>query len=175
MNVMEKSKPAKDTVVHPAAFELKVGADKSGDLLSALNQSLAHVIDLRSRVKQAHWSARGSSFYTLHKMFADFSTELDAIADEISGRVLALGGTPDWTPATIAKISKLPPFPAYKEGATEYLGALVGSYQGVSKQLPAVMTIAARGGDHATASVITACAKLIDEQSSFVAAHLPGA
>lgn len=173
MSTIEKTKPFTDSVIHPAVFDDKTVSAKSGDLLSALNVTLAQAIDLRARTKQAHWSAKGGSFYSLHKMFQDFSGELDVAADEIAGRIMALGGSPAWMPSSVAKLSKLPPYSTNRGSSIDYLEALTQSYQAAVKQLPAVMTIAARGDDHATAAIISGFAKLLDEQMSFVAAHMP--
>jgi starvation-inducible DNA-binding protein len=173
MSTIEKVKPFKDAVIHPAVFDDKPASAKSGEILEALSVALAQAIDLRSRTKQAHWSAKGGSFYALHKMFQDFSVELDSVADDIAGRIMALGGSPGWTPASVAKISKLPVYATSKESSIAYLEQLTLSYQAASKQLPGVMAIAAKSDDHATANIISGFAKLLDEQMSFVAAHMP--
>ena len=93
---------------------------KNLEVIVALNQSLAHAIDLRSRMKQAYWSAKGGNFYMLHKKFNDFSNDLDAVADEFAARVLALGGVPVRTISIVARTSKLPPYPL---GSSESFGA----------------------------------------------------
>ncbi len=146
---------------------------KNLDLLTALNQCLAHAIDLRSRAKQAYWSAKGGNFYMLHKMFNDFSSDLDGIADEFAARVMALGGVPVRTIAIVAKTSKLPPYPFDIVKASEHLDAVVASYEAASAHLPTVMNKAVASGDHATASVVTGFAKLLDEQVGFITAHIP--
>ncbi len=175
MPTIEKTKLFQDGAIHSPMFDDKTASVKSGDVLAALTITLAQTIDLRARAKEAHWSAKGGSFYSLHKMFEDFSSELDGAADDVAGRIMALGGAPSWTPASVAKRSKLPPYNTSKESSAAYLEALTQSYQAAARQLPLVMTAAARSDDHATAAVISGLAKLLDEQMSFVAAHMPAA
>jgi starvation-inducible DNA-binding protein len=148
-------------------------AAKDWDIVVALNQSLAHAIDLRSRTKQAYWSAKGGNFYTLHKMFNDFSADLDSATDELAARVMALGGTPVRTISIVAKTSKLPPYPTGIVQASEHLDALVASYEAASNHLPAVMKRVVQAGDHSTASIVTGFAKMLDEQVGFFTAHIP--
>ncbi len=174
MNTMQNVKQFTGTeTLPPAAAGAKKGAARSWELLTGLNQSLAHAIDLRSRTKQTHWSAKGGNFHALHKMFADFSSELDSIADELAERIMALGGLPVSTPSMIARISKLPPCPIGIVQATGHFDALVASYEVALKHLAPTMNKAVPGDDHATASILTGFARLLKEQKGNVAAHIP--
>jgi starvation-inducible DNA-binding protein len=146
---------------------------KNWEIIAALNQSLSHAIDLRSRTKQAYWSAKGGNFYTLHKMFNDFSADLDSTADELAARVMALGGIPVRTISIVAKTSKLPPYPTGIVQSSEHLDALVASYEAASSHLPAVMKRVVQAGDHSTASIVIGFAKMLDEQVGFFTAHIP--
>lgn len=149
------------------------GGVKNWEILAALNQCLAHAIDLRSRTKQAYWSAKGGNFYMLHKKFNDFSGDLDAIADEFAARVLVLGGIPVRTISIAAKTSRLPFYPLGALKALEHLDAVIASYEAASKHLPAAMRKVVQAGDHPTASIITGFARLLDEQVGFITAHIP--
>ena len=146
---------------------------KDWEVIVALNQSLAHAIDLRSRIKQAYLSAKGGNFYMLHKKFNDFSNDLDAIADEFAARVLALGGVPVRTISMVAKTSRLPFYPLGVVKVLEHLDAVITSYEAASKYLPAIMNKVVLSGDHATASIVTGFAKLLDEQVAFITSHIP--
>lgn len=157
----------------PLAFKTGKDEAKDVDVVSVLNQSLAHAIDLRSRTKQAYWSAKGGNFYTLHKMFNDFSSELDSITDELAARVMALGGIPVRTISVVAKTSKLPDYPMGIVQASEHLDALIASYEAAAQHLPGTMRKVIQSGDHTTASVVTGFAKLLDAQVSFFTAHIP--
>ncbi len=157
----------------PIVMDAKNEEVKNREVILALNQSLAHAIDLRSRIKQAYWSSKGGNFYMLHKKFNDFSNDLDAIADEFAARVLALGGVPVRTISIVARTSKLPPYPLGTLKALEYLDAVIASYEAASTHLPVIMRKVVQTGDHPTASVITGFSKLLDEQVGFITTHIP--
>ena len=144
---------------------------KSSNVIEGLNQNLAHLIDLRSRTKQAYWSAKGGNFYGLHKMFDGFSDELDAMADELAARVMILGGVPTWLPEAVASTSKLPPYPEQFAQASQHLEHLATSYREASRHLLPTMHKFIEIDDHVTAGILTSYAKLLDEQLSFIEAH----
>ena len=174
MNMFEKVKPS----VNRKALRLDAVASANEAAAKwetpvAINQCLAHLIDLQARNKMAHWTAKGGNFDGMHTMFSDFSNELGTIADELSGRVVALGGAPAWLPATIARVSKLPPYPAGIALLTEHFEALVGSYDTASRYLPSVLAKVTRNGDHATANAIARLAKVLDKQRHFIASQIP--
>jgi starvation-inducible DNA-binding protein len=158
---------------NPIPFKPEKDGAKDWEVIVALNQSLAHAIDLRSRTKQAYWSAKGGNFYMLHKMFNEFSSDLDSVTDELAARVMALGGIPMRTISMVAKTTKLPDYPTGIVQASEHLDALIASYEAAAKHLPATMRKVIQSGDHATASVITGFAKTLDEQVGFFTAHIP--
>lgn len=142
-------------------------------VIDSLNLNLAHVIDLRARTKQAYWSAKGGNFYGLHKMFDDFSDELDSMADELAARVMILGGVPAWAPDAVASATKLPPYPAKFAPASEHIEQLAASYREASRHLLPAMHKFIEIDDHVTAGILTGYAKLLDEQLSFIEAHGP--
>lgn len=174
MNTIATVSPfRKKEAMQQVAMKTDKDAARKSEVIVALNQSLAHAIDLRSRIKQAYWSAKGGNFYMLHKKFNDFSNDLDAIADEFAARVLALGGVPVRTISIVARTSKLPPYPLGALKALEHLDAVIASYEAASKYLPTVMRQVVHIGDHATASIVTGFAKLLDDQVGFITAHVP--
>lgn len=146
---------------------------KNWDAIETLNLNLAHVIDLRARTKQSYWSAKGGNFYGLHKMFDDFSDELDAMADEIAARVMILGGVPAWTPQAVAATSKLPLYDSKFVQANQQIEQLVMSYREASRHLLPAMHKFLEIDDHVTAGILTGYAKLLDEQLTFIEAHGP--
>jgi len=147
------------------------GSDK---VIDALNQCLSHAIDLSCRTKQAFWSARSRNFYALHKMFDDFRSDLDSIADELASRVIALGGSPAWIPAVVASTSKLPDYPPSPQIVDGHLMGLFESYRTAIRHVNSIMNEVAKTSDYATSSVIVGYIKLLDEQAALVSLHVPG-
>jgi starvation-inducible DNA-binding protein len=142
-------------------------------IIGLLNQSLAHTIDLRSRTKQAYWSAKGGNLYTLQKMLNDFSLQLDHMTDKMAARVMALGGIPVRTISNVAAASKLPNYPSGIVQSSDHLDALIQSYESASEHLPDAMRKVVAENDYPSAHVFSQFAKILDEHVSLLAAHIP--
>jgi starvation-inducible DNA-binding protein len=174
MNTIENIKGfAKASPVPATKLHTDAGSGEVWDMVTLLNLHLGHAAELRARTKQAYWNAKGANFYTVHKMFDDFSDELDSIADDIASRIMALGGIPAWVPPYAGKAPEFPPYPYKSSDAVQHFEALIGSYQWAGSKLPATVAKAASLDDFATAAVVTGFVKLIDEQMGVIAAHLP--
>lgn len=174
MNTLYKVKQSSSgDVLHSVPLHHENDEAKNPGVLMALNQCLAHAIDLRSRIKQAYWSAKGGNFYMLHKKFNDFTNELDAIADELATRVLALGGVPVRSIAIVAQTSKLPTYPLGAMKALEHLESVIGGYEAASGHLATAMEKAVKTADHTSVGVLTGFAKLLDDHVAFVTSHIP--
>jgi starvation-inducible DNA-binding protein len=171
MNTTQNVKQFKD---HDAAHTAKNPSfmnDKNWDTITSLNECLAHAIELSSRIKQAHWSAKGENFYLFHKMADDFTAQLEKQADNLSARIVAMGGIPTWTPDKVSKASTLPAYPADLVKVEDHVEALKSSYELVAKQLPAIISKLAKSDDFVTANVVATFTKVVDEQKGFVSAH----
>jgi starvation-inducible DNA-binding protein len=139
--------------------------------ITALNRCLAHAIELRSRIKQAHWGAKGENFYVFHQMSDDFTVQLDKQADKLSARLVVIGGVPAWMPSTVASTSILPEYPADIVRVSEYVEALLASYIIATKPLPALIGKLTSLDDFVTANVVASFSKVLEEQKGFLAAH----
>jgi starvation-inducible DNA-binding protein len=172
MNTTQNVKQFKDHDASAQAAKMPayVG-NKDWDAITALNQCLAHSIELSSRIQQAHWSAKGENFYLFHKMADDFTTQLRKQADNLSARIVAMGGVPTWTPEKVVKTSILSSYPTDLVKVEDHIEALISSYEEVAQQLPPLMNRLAKSDDYVTATVITSFTKVVDEQKSFIAAH----
>lgn len=174
MNTFERVKlSTSHKALRPDAVASANDAATKWETPAVLNQCLAHVLDLQARNKLAQWTAKAGNFDDFHTMFGDFSKELSTIADELSARVVALGGAPAWLPATTATASKLPPYLAGIAPLTEHFDALISSYDAASKYLPAVVAKVTRAGDHATSITVAELVKVLDTQKHFIASHMP--
>ena len=172
MNTTPNVKQFKDhEAVSHAATTPSFLNNKDWDKITELNQCLAHSLELASRIKQAHWSAKGENFYLFHKMADDFTTQLQRQADNLSSRIVAIGGVPNWTPDKVAKSSILSSYPADLVKVEDHIEALRLSYEQATQQLPSLMSKLTKSDDYVTANVVASFAKVLDEQKSFIAAH----
>ena len=75
---------------------IDISAETRDKIISLLNARLADSMDLKSQAKQAHWNVKGMSFISLHELFDQVATEVEAYTDMIAERVTVLGGTAEW-------------------------------------------------------------------------------
>jgi starvation-inducible DNA-binding protein len=77
-----------------------------------LQETLVELTDLHLRAKQAHWNIVGRHFRSVHLHLDELTEAVRAAADLVAERSVAIGYAPDGRPATVAKSSPLPEFPA---------------------------------------------------------------
>ena len=82
------------------------------ELVRTLNDRLADGLDLHSQIKVAHWNVRGPQFPALHPLFEQFADQLAIHNDAIAERAVTLGGLATGAVRAVAKVSRLPEYPA---------------------------------------------------------------
>lgn len=76
---------------------------------AALEQAVVDLNALALHGKQLHWNIQGESFQSLHEMLDTIVEEARNAYDEFAERLVAIGGSPDARPATIAERTVLKP------------------------------------------------------------------
>src|SRR5690349_21079220 len=94
---------------HKTRNDLPKGTRKR--MIDLLNARLADSIDLYSQAKQAHWNVKGPNFIALHGLFDKVADSATAAVDELAERAVELGGIANGTIATVAKRTRLLPYP----------------------------------------------------------------
>lgn len=61
---------------------------------TVLNQSVADLSKAHSILHQIHWYMRGQGFFVFHPKMDEYMDELDGYLDELSERLITLGGAP---------------------------------------------------------------------------------
>lgn len=144
------------------------------EMVELLNARLADAVTLALFMKQAHWNIRGLHFLPLHELFDDIVEHARGWGDLVAERAGALGGLVDGTPATAARHTILPDYPADITDGDEHVRhvarALAAFAAGARKGIEA----AADAGDAVTEDVLTEIAREADQDLWFVEAHLQG-
>ena len=148
----------------PAATREKV--------IALLNQNLADTIDLGLQAKQAHWNVKGPSFIALHKLFDEVAEEAEEGIDEIAERITALGGIADGTLQTVAKRTRVAPYPTDISKGLEHVAKLADALAAVGKNARAAIDESDKLGDKDTADLFTGISRGLDKMLWFVEAHL---
>lgn len=80
---------------------------RRGEIAITLNQGLADCIDLGLQCRQSYRMFPQSDALGVRRLVAQIARELDAFADQIGERVLAIGGNPEGTVRAVAFRSQL--------------------------------------------------------------------
>ncbi|MGT2754467.1 Dps family protein [Streptococcus ovis] len=75
--------------------------------ITVLNQAVADLSVAHSILHQVHWYMRGRGFLVWHPKMDDYMEELDGYLDELSERLITLGGAPFSTLKEFSDNSKL--------------------------------------------------------------------
>ncbi|HZU17463.1 MAG TPA: DNA starvation/stationary phase protection protein [Candidatus Dormibacteraeota bacterium] len=95
---------------HPVATDARLAVGEQ------LQELLVELIDLSLQAKQAHWNVIGGRFRALHEQTDELAAAARGWSDLVAERLLALGVAADGRAATVARDSRLSPFP---EGRVE--------------------------------------------------------
>src|SRR5262249_52785045 len=75
---------------------------------SALDGTLADLLDLALLAKQAHWNLVGQRFRSIHLLLDELAGVAREGADRVAERAVTLGHSADGRAATVALLSSLP-------------------------------------------------------------------
>lgn len=113
-------------------------------------------------MKQAHWNAKGAGFIALHELFDRIAGEIDAAADDIAERIVALGGYADGRSSRTAQDSSLPPWPEVAQAQLPVLAALTASIFAHAKALRRAIDQISSIGDAGRADLFTGQSRQTD-------------
>ena len=97
--------PAEVATLSPRQSNLLV------DSKAVLNQAVADLSVAHSILHQVHWYMRGRGFMTWHPKMDDYMEEIDGYLDEMSERLITLGGAPFSTLKEFSENSQLKEVP----------------------------------------------------------------
>jgi starvation-inducible DNA-binding protein len=140
----------------PTAPALDIGIPEAQRqaIADGLARLLADTYTLYLKTHAFHWNVEGPMFNTLHEMFMVQYTELWNALDAIAERIRSLGF---YAPGTYADFGKLS---SVKEtegvpAALEMVALLVAGHEAVARTARGVFEAAEKGGDEATADLLT--------------------
>lgn len=156
--------------MHATKNDLKSNAKQTS--IELLNACVADGIDLALLTKQAHWNVKGPQFIAVHEMLDGFRTEIDGAVDTMAERVVQLGGTALGTTQTVAKASRLAPYPTDIYATRDHITALIDRYAQVANVVRAGIDQASEVGDADTADILTGVSRALDKALWFLEAHI---
>ncbi|HZG71275.1 MAG TPA: Dps family protein [Chondromyces sp.] len=114
-----------------------------------LNQQLANLNVLYTKLHRFHWYVKGPHFFTLHAKFEEFYEEAATIIDELAERLLIIGGEP------IATLREYIDYATISESdqsltAEEMVQELVRDYSLIVEELKIGIEVAEEANDQVT-------------------------
>ena len=95
-----------------------------------LNQLVADLSQQAAIIHQVHWYMRGRGFLTLHPAMDKLMDEINAQLDEVSERLITIGGAPYSTLREFADNTKIQDIPAaYERSIDEWVRHLLVGYE----------------------------------------------
>jgi len=145
----------------------------STEVADGLNHLIALAADLRSQVKQAHWTVVGPNFIALHHLFDDEAAILLAHVDLFAERVRALQSIPRGTVRAAAEQSPLDELPIEEIPEEEAVRAILERFEAYSEALGDGMDTTDAADDLATQDIYIEARRDVDLHAYFLRSHLP--
>ncbi|MGB7274935.1 MAG: DNA starvation/stationary phase protection protein Dps [Geitlerinemataceae cyanobacterium] len=156
------------------ATRIDIPEDTRRQVAESLNQTLATTLDLKTQVKQAHWTVKGMDFFQLHELFDQMASQLEEYVDMVAERITALGGTPLGTARMAAQESILPEYPLTIISSKDHVTALADRFAAYAKSLREGANLAEELKEMDTNDLYIEVSRTIDKYLWFLEAHLQG-
>ena len=122
-------------------------------MAEAVTRLLADTYALYFKTHAYHWNVTGPRFHDLHAMFEGQYTEMWTAVDDIAERVRALGVLAPISYDAMAKPASIG-FDDKTPDANSMLANLVDGHEQVVRTARAIVELAGRHGDEATADIV---------------------
>jgi starvation-inducible DNA-binding protein len=163
---------AKGSVMHKTKNDLS--EDVRRKMIALLNVRLANSIDLKLRVKNAHWNVKGPHFLALHELFDKVAAETDEWSDLLAERAAQLGGLAEGLLPSVKERTTLGEYrPELFEGH-DHVENISSNLAAFCRQVRRDIDTAGKAGDQTTADLFTEISREADKQLWFVEAHQQG-
>jgi len=137
-------------------MNINIGISDEGRARSAkaLSKLLADTYILYLKTHGYHWNVEGPHFQSLHIQFMEQYTEMWTAVDELAERIRALGHYAPGSYAAFVKLSSLEEETGNPDWQ-QMVKTLAKGHELVANSARAVLRIAEKEGDDATADVVT--------------------
>lgn len=136
------------------AMDIGIGEKDRKAIAEGLSHLLADTYGLYLKTHAFHWNVTGPMFNTLHTMFMQQYTELWNSLDEIAERIRSLGHFAPGSYSQYGKLSSVTEEPGVP-AAMDMVRQLMEGHEAVARTARKVFPAAEKGGDEATADLLT--------------------
>jgi starvation-inducible DNA-binding protein len=135
-------------------MNIGISEEHRKEIVAGLNHVLADAYTLYLKTHNFHWNVKGPMFNTLHLMFEGQYNEMWMAVDLIAERIRALGFPSPGTYKQFAALTSIPEADGVPH-AKEMIKQLVEGNEAVVRSARKVFPAAEKGGDEATADLLT--------------------
>lgn len=141
--------------------ERKMSREKTKAIL---NQSVADLSKAAALVHQVHWYLRGPGFMKLHPKMDELMAELNGYLDELSERLITIGGSPVSTLKEFDELSKIEMHTAtWDKTIEERFNEVVKAYKYLSELFGQGIEVTDAEGDAVTNDMFTSAKGTIEK------------
>ena len=159
--------PAEVATLSPRQSKLLV------DSKAVLNQAVADLSVAHSILHQVHWYMRGPGFLYLHPKMDDYMEEIDGYLDEMSERLITLGGAPFSTLKEFSENSQLKEVPGdYNVTIEEQLARVVEVFRYLAALFQKGFDVSNEEGDSVTNDIFNVAKASIEKHIWMLQAEL---
>jgi starvation-inducible DNA-binding protein len=126
-----------DPQVEPNTLNPDLGlgdANREG-VVQVLNTVLADQYLLYTKLRKYHWNVTGPQFHSLHELFEQQYTQLEAIIDVTAERIRTYGAMSPGTLAEFQQLSRLEEQPSEVPNARHMIEDLISDHENVIRNL----------------------------------------
>ncbi|HFI0249943.1 TPA: DNA starvation/stationary phase protection protein [Streptococcus suis] len=159
--------PAEVATLSPRQSKLLV------DSKAVLNQAVADLSVAHSILHQVHWYMRGRGFMTWHPKMDDYMEEIDGYLDEMSERLITLGGAPFSTLKEFSENSQLKEVPGdYDVTIEDQLARVVEVFRYLAALFQKGFDVSNEEGDSVTNDIFNVAKASIEKHIWMLQAEL---
>lgn len=161
-----------NSMMHSTRNTLPLAARESA--IGLLNHTVAELLDLFARIKQAHWNLRGPAFIGLHKLLDEFAVTTLRDIDTIAERATSLGGVVEGTLREAVKQSRLnrKEEPRSRSGQFDWIHELADAHAALSTHVRKAIKKVTDSEDFGTADLLTDVLNNLEKQLWLLEAHI---
>lgn len=158
---------AKNNVV-----EYKQGENHTVDqLVELVNQEIANLSVLYTKLHNYHWYVDGPHFFSLHVKLEELYNEVTVYMDELAERLLALGAKPVATLKEHLTLTTLKEATGKEETET-MIQTTISDFKQLSQEFSKAIHLAEENGDQVTGDMFVGIQKSFDKHTWMLRAYL---
>ncbi|MDP5276520.1 Dps family protein [Chengkuizengella axinellae] len=141
------------------------------NLNTALNQQLANMNVLYTKLHNYHWYVKGEHFFTLHEKFEELYNEVTGYSDEIAENMLASGAVPA---ASLREYLTLASIEEAANGlsANEMVQSVVDDFSKIGSEIRKAIEIADEENDIRVADLLEGIVMSLEKHQWMLNAYL---